>query len=53
VVDRVYTDMAVVDVTPDGFVVRELVAGTTPDDLRAVTAAPLHFAPDLAVFVPA
>jgi hypothetical protein len=32
-------------------VVRELVAGTTPDDLRAVTAAPLHFAPDLAVLV--
>ena len=38
--------------TPDGFVVRELVAGTTPDDLRAVTAAPLHFAADLAVLVP-
>jgi 3-oxoadipate CoA-transferase, beta subunit len=52
VVDRVYTDMAVIDVTPDGFVVRELVAGTTPDDLRAVTAAPLHFAADLAVLVP-
>jgi 3-oxoacid CoA-transferase B subunit len=52
VVDRVYTDMAVIDVTPDGFVVRELVAGTTPDDLRAVTAAPLHFAADLTVLVP-
>jgi acyl CoA:acetate/3-ketoacid CoA transferase beta subunit len=33
-------------------VVRELVAGTTPDDLRAVTAAPLRVAADLSVLVP-
>jgi 3-oxoadipate CoA-transferase beta subunit len=48
VVDRVYTDLAVIDVTPEGFVVRELVAGLTPDELQARTAAQLHFAPDLA-----
>jgi len=47
VVDRVYTDLAVLDVTPDGFVVRELVDGLTRDELQARTAAPLHFAPDL------
>ncbi len=47
VVDRVYTDLAVLDVTPEGFVVRELVAGLTPDELQARTAAPLRFAPDL------
>jgi 3-oxoacid CoA-transferase B subunit len=47
VVDRVYTDLAVLDVTPDGFVVRELVAGVSPGDLQALTAAPLRFAPDL------
>ena len=47
VVDRVYTDLAVLDVTPDGFVVRELVEGVTPDELQARTGAPLRFAPDL------
>jgi 3-oxoadipate CoA-transferase, beta subunit len=49
VVDRVYTDLAVLDVTADGFVVRELVEGLTPDELQARTGAPLRFAPDLAV----
>jgi 3-oxoadipate CoA-transferase beta subunit len=49
VVDRVYTDLAVLDVTADGFVVRELVAGLTPAELQERTAAPLRFAPDLAV----
>jgi 3-oxoadipate CoA-transferase, beta subunit len=47
VVDRVYTDLAVIDVTPDGFVVRELVDDVTRDELQARTAAPLRFAPDL------
>jgi 3-oxoadipate CoA-transferase, beta subunit len=44
VVDRVYTDLAVIDVTPDGFVVREMVDGVTRDELQAKTAAPLRFA---------
>ena len=43
VVDRVYTDLAVIDVTPEGFVVREMVPGLGRDELRAKTAAPLHF----------
>ena len=47
VVDRVYTDLAVLDVTPDGFVVREMVDGLTRDDLQARTAAPLRFEPDI------
>jgi 3-oxoadipate CoA-transferase beta subunit len=41
VVNRVYTDLAVLDVTPDGFVVREMVPGLTRDELQAQTAAPL------------
>jgi 3-oxoadipate CoA-transferase, beta subunit len=45
VVDRVYTDLAVLDVTPGGFVVREMVTGLTRDELQARTAAPLSFAP--------
>jgi len=46
-VSRVYTDLAVVDVTPDGFVVRELVDGVTQAELAKKTGAPLAFAPNL------
>jgi 3-oxoacid CoA-transferase B subunit len=52
VVDRVYTDLAVLDVTAQGFLVREMVAGLTRDDLQAVTAARLAFADDVAVLQP-
>jgi 3-oxoacid CoA-transferase B subunit len=52
VVDRVYTDLAVLDVGPEGFVVREVAPGVTPDALQAVTGAPLRFASDLAVIHP-
>jgi len=45
-VTRVYTDLAVVDVTPKGFVVREMLEGLSEADLRARTGAPLSFAPD-------
>jgi 3-oxoadipate CoA-transferase beta subunit len=45
-VKRVYTDLAVVDVTPKGFLVREMLAGMSRSDLAARTAAPLAFAPD-------
>jgi len=47
VVDRVYTDLAVLDVTPDGFLVREMVAGMTREELQSRTAAQLAFAEDL------
>jgi 3-oxoadipate CoA-transferase beta subunit len=43
VVDRVYTDLAVLDVTPDGFVVREMVPGLGRAELQARTGAPLRF----------
>src|ERR1051326_4817840 len=42
VVKRVYTNLAVIDVTPDGFAVREMVAGLTLEELQAVTDAPLR-----------
>lgn len=45
-VTRVYTDLAVIDVTPKGFVVREMLGGLSEADLRARTGAPLTFAPD-------
>ncbi len=49
VVDRVYTDLAVLDVTAQGFLVREMVAGLGRDDLQGVTAARLSFAEDVGV----
>ena len=42
VVTRVYTNLAVLDVTPDGFAVRDIVEGLTLDALQKVTDAPVH-----------
>ncbi|MDL2318227.1 3-oxoacid CoA-transferase subunit B [Eubacteriales bacterium OttesenSCG-928-A19] len=41
VVDRIITDMGVIDVTPDGLVLREIAPGLTPDAVREATGAPL------------
>jgi 3-oxoadipate CoA-transferase beta subunit len=51
-VSRVYTDLAVVDVTPAGFVVRDILDGLTQAQLRERTGAPLTFAPDCRVLAP-
>ena len=48
VVSRVITDLAVVDVTPNGFVLRELAPGVSTDEVREQTGAPLSDADDLA-----
>jgi 3-oxoadipate CoA-transferase beta subunit len=40
-VSRIYTDMAVLDVTPEGLRVREMAPGLTFNDLQAATAATL------------
>jgi 3-oxoadipate CoA-transferase beta subunit len=40
-VSRIYTDLAVLDLTPEGLRVREMAPGLTLADLQAVTAAPL------------
>ncbi len=40
-VSRIYTDLAVLDVTTEGLRVREMAPGLTLADLQAVTAAPL------------
>ncbi len=40
-VTKVFTDMAVISVTPNGFVLDEVAPGFMPDDIVAKTAAPL------------
>ena len=42
VVTRIYTDMAVISVTPDGLVLNEVAPGMTADEAQAVTDAPLN-----------
>ena len=42
VVDEVITDLAVLDVTPHGFVLRELAPGVTVEQVRAATGAPVR-----------
>jgi len=39
---RVYTNLAVLDITAKGFVVRDMVPGLTFEALQDVTDAPLH-----------
>jgi 3-oxoacid CoA-transferase subunit B len=42
VVNRIVTELAVIDVTPAGLVLREIAEGTTVEAVRAATAATLH-----------
>jgi 3-oxoadipate CoA-transferase beta subunit len=52
VVKRIYTNLAVIDVTPRGLVVLEMVPGLTLDALQTLTEPPLTTAPSLRTIVP-
>ena len=45
-VSRIYTDLAVIDITGSGLVASEWIADITFDDLQAMTGAPLSPAGD-------
>lgn len=46
-VDLIISDIAVIKVTPEGLVLRELVPGWTPQEVQALTEPHLLLAPDL------
>jgi 3-oxoadipate CoA-transferase beta subunit len=43
-VDRIYTDLAVLDVTAEGLLVRDIVDGLSFDELQKLTGVPLRLA---------
>lgn len=46
VVDRIYTNLAVIDVLPEGLAVRQLAPGVSFQDVQACCAAPLILPPE-------
>jgi 3-oxoacid CoA-transferase subunit B len=44
VVNTIMTDLAVIDITPDGLVLRECAPGVSVDDVKKATATPLRIA---------
>jgi 3-oxoacid CoA-transferase subunit B len=47
VVDLIVTELAVIEVTPDGLVLREIAEDATPETIQKLTEARLRVAPDL------
>ena len=51
VADRIITDLAVIDVTDEGLILRELAPGTSAKDVQAQTEPELRVGPDLTEMV--
>ena len=49
VVHRIITDLAVIDVTEQGLVLKEVAPGHTPEEVRQKTDAPLHIPSDVKI----
>jgi acyl CoA:acetate/3-ketoacid CoA transferase beta subunit len=47
VVDLIVTELAVIEVTDKGLVLREVAPGVTPEDVQKATEPVLRCAPDL------
>lgn len=47
VVDLIVTELAVIEVTPHGLLLREVASGVTPEQVQKVTEPVLQLAPDL------
>jgi 3-oxoacid CoA-transferase subunit B len=47
VVDLIVTELGVIEVTPEGLVLREVAPGVTPEDVQKATEPTLRRAPDL------
>jgi len=47
VVKLIVTDLAVIEVTPEGLVLREVAPGLTPEDVQSVTEPRLIISPDI------
>jgi len=46
-VSMIFTDLAVIEVTPEGLVLKEVFSGLTPEDIQSVTEPRLIISPDL------
>jgi 3-oxoacid CoA-transferase B subunit len=46
-VSMIFTDLAVMEVTPEGLVLNEMLAGLTAEDVQSVTEPKLIISPDL------
>ncbi len=46
-VDKIFTDIAVIDVTKQGLILREVAPGWTAEEVQKLTEAPLIIAEDL------
>ena len=47
VVKMIVTDLAVIDVTPEGLILREIAPGMTPENVQSATEAHLRISPNL------